>query len=141
MTGLFLWEHFRRNQKSYIRHEDFLRLSVRSSVTLRGPPWILKRAGLESSGRRLISSIGKTKIIALYFYFFSGKKKYFQNFQIFWKKVIFLNFSKFFQIFGFFYPFWKILNFLVFFMDFWIFFGFFAIFFGFFGFFLDFWIF
>ena len=38
------------------------------------PPWILKRGGLESSGQRLISSIGKTKGIA---FFFFGKKKYF----------------------------------------------------------------
>ena len=37
-------------------------------VTLRGnPPWILKRCGLESSGRRLISSIGKTKEVAFFF--------------------------------------------------------------------------
>ena len=37
------------------------------SVTLRGtPPWILKRGGPESSGQQLISSIGKTKIIALF---------------------------------------------------------------------------
>ena len=41
------------------------------------PPWILKRAGLESSGRRLISSIGKTKIIA---FFFLAKKNIFKNF-------------------------------------------------------------
>ena len=34
-------------------------------------PWILKWVGLESSGRRLISSIGTTKIIA----FFLAKKK------------------------------------------------------------------
>ena len=33
------------------------------------PPWILKRAGLESSGRRLISSIGKTMGIAFFFFF------------------------------------------------------------------------
>ena len=31
------------------------------------PPLILKRVGLESSGRRLISSIGKTKSIAFFF--------------------------------------------------------------------------
>ena len=31
------------------------------------PPWILKWAGLESSDRRLISSIGKTKRIAFFF--------------------------------------------------------------------------
>ena len=30
------------------------------------PTWILKQDGLESSGQRLISSIGKTKIIAFF---------------------------------------------------------------------------
>ena len=49
-----------------------------SSVTFRVPPWIQKRAGLESSGWRLISSIGKTEIIAFCF----GKKKYFQIFRL-----------------------------------------------------------
>ena len=51
-------------------------------VTLRGPPppWILKRGGVESSGRSLISSIGKAKRIALFF--FLPRKKYFQKFQI-----------------------------------------------------------
>ena len=38
------------------------------------PPWILKWAGLESSGQRLISSTGKIKKIA---FFFWQKKKYF----------------------------------------------------------------
>ena len=38
-------------------------------VTLRGPPWILKRAGLESSGKRFISLICKTRKMA-----FFGKK-------------------------------------------------------------------
>ena len=32
------------------------------------PPWILKRGGVVSSGRRLISSIGKTKQIAYFFF-------------------------------------------------------------------------
>ena len=57
------------------------RISVRLSGLLRPstsrsgdpPPWILKRARLESSGQRLISSIGKTKRIA--FFFFLRKKK------------------------------------------------------------------
>ena len=31
------------------------------------PPWILKRAGLESSGQRLISSTVKTEGIAFFF--------------------------------------------------------------------------
>ena len=65
-----------------------------SSVRLRvPPPWILKRGGVESSGRRLISSIGKSKRIA---FFFFKEKIYFQNFEIFWNKVIFPDFSRFF---------------------------------------------
>ena len=40
----------------------------------RYPPWIMKRAWRESSGWRLNSTIGKTKIIA---FFCFGKKKYF----------------------------------------------------------------
>ena len=43
-----LWSRNTNILKSYIRHEDF-RLPF--SVTLRGPPCILKWAGLESSGR------------------------------------------------------------------------------------------
>ena len=50
------------------------RISVRPGFRLRNaqgpPPWIVKRGGLESSGRGLISSIGKTKRIE-----FFGKKK------------------------------------------------------------------
>ena len=46
------------------------RIFVRACITLRPPPWILKWGGLESSGQRLIASIGKTKRIA----FFSAKK-------------------------------------------------------------------
>ena len=54
------------------------------------PPWILKRGGLESSGRRLISLIGKTKRIA--FFFFSAKKKnLFKKISIFLKKKFFFN--------------------------------------------------
>ena len=53
--------------KSYIRHEDFLLLLRPPPSGSYYPPWILKRAGLESSGRRLISSIGKTKRIAFFF--------------------------------------------------------------------------
>ena len=37
--------------------------------------WILKGGGLESSGQRLNSSIGKTKGIAFFLHFFKGKKK------------------------------------------------------------------
>ena len=42
------------------------------------PPWILKRGVLESSGQRLISSIGKTKRIASLFF---GKKNIFKIFK------------------------------------------------------------
>ena len=48
------------------------RISVRPSsacpscITLRVPPWILKGAGMDSSGQRLISSIGKTKRLAFF---------------------------------------------------------------------------
>ena len=64
---------------SYIRHKDFRLPSVlclpwRSCY----PPWILKRGGLESSGQRIISSMGKTKRTA--FFSFFGKKKIFKNF-------------------------------------------------------------
>ena len=40
-------------------------------LQLRGPQWILKWVGLESSGQRLISLNGKTKRIA----FFAMRKK------------------------------------------------------------------
>ena len=49
---------------SNIRHNDFRAPSVRRNAQGTPPPWILKRGGLESCGQRLISSIGKTKIIA-----------------------------------------------------------------------------
>ena len=49
------------------------------------PPWILKRGGLESSGRKLISSFGKTKRIA-FFFFFRRKKNIFKIFRFFEKK-------------------------------------------------------
>ena len=78
---------------SYIRKKESC--PAPAAVSRSGyPPWILKRGGLESSGQKLISSFGKTKRIA-FLYFFFGKKKYFQNFQIFWKKVIFWDFLRF----------------------------------------------
>ena len=58
---------------SYIRYEDFLCPSPPPSG-LGYPPLNLKWAGLESSGQRLISLIGKTKRIT----FFFGKKKRFK---------------------------------------------------------------
>ena len=61
----------------------------------RYPPWILKRGGLESSGKRLITLNSNTKIRA----FFSQQLKIF-SFQIFGKTVILHDFfSDFFHIF------------------------------------------
>ena len=54
------------------RRNPVLLLLLCYCVTLRGPPWILKRCGLESSGRILISSNFKTKVIA---FFFLGETK------------------------------------------------------------------
>ena len=51
-------------------HPDFSVLVP--SVTLRVPPWILKRGGLGSSGQRLISSIGKNKRILFIFFVFDN---------------------------------------------------------------------
>ena len=64
--------------ESYIRKEKYRPATTTptpaTAVSHSGdPPWILKQAGLESSGQRLISSIGKTKRIA--FLFFRKKKK------------------------------------------------------------------
>ena len=106
---------------SNIRHKDF-RPFVCPLSRSGYPPWILKQAGLESSGRRLISSIGKTKKNA--FFCFWQKKKYFQNFQIFWNIVIFSDFRivwPFLTIFGFFGFFYEFLNFFGYFGFFWIF--------------------
>ena len=104
-------------QISKIRQEVFvLRPSVRVSRS-GAPPWILKQGGLESSGRRLISSIGKPKGIA---FFYPEKKKWFSEF--------FFRFSDFLTIFD---NFWIFLFFFIDFLDF-------SNFFGFFGFLLDF---
>ena len=67
---------------------------LRPSVTLRVPPWILKRGWVESAGQRLISSIGKTERIAFLFNFFD-KKNIFKIFQFFEKRDLFLDFLKF----------------------------------------------
>ena len=50
-------------------------------------PWILKRGGLESSGRRLISSNGKTNRRVFFLLFFSSKFSDFLK-----KKSVFLRF-------------------------------------------------
>ena len=60
------------------------------------PPWILKRGGLESSGRRLISSIGKIKGLVFFFSFFQGKN-IFKSFRFFVKNMIFLRFLEIFR--------------------------------------------
>ena len=66
-----------------IRHEDFRPLSLVLRSFVRNAPWILKRGELESSGQRLISSFGKAKGIA--FFFFFEKKKIFKIFIFFEK--------------------------------------------------------
>ena len=81
----------------YFRHKDFGPSSVCPSRS-GYPPWNLKRGGLESSGQRLISSIGKTKRRALFF--FNKQKKNLQKFLIFWGEKRFLTdfYPRFFQI-------------------------------------------
>ena len=91
------------NISSYIRYEDFLRPS--SSVTLRGPPLDSETAGQESSGQRLISSIGKTKRIAFLFYFFSEKKIFSKISDFLKKKWFFWIFQKVYRFSFFFKPF------------------------------------
>ena len=50
---------------SYIRKGKYRPATPATPPSRSGdPPWVLKWAGLESSGRRIIYSIGKTKIIA-----------------------------------------------------------------------------
>ena len=74
-------------KKSNIRHKDF-RWFVQSDFVCNAhatPPWILKRGGLESSGRILISSNGKTKRIA-FFCLAKQKKKQKSTFSDFLKK-------------------------------------------------------
>ena len=91
-------------------------ISVRSFVCMSRsgyPPWILKRGGLESSGRRLISSIGKTKRIA-FFYFFFWRKNIFSKFSDFLKKSDFFGFFEIFSDFRIFLPFFTIFGFLFF---------------------------
>ena len=65
------------------------------------PPWIMKRGGLESSGQRLISSIGKTNRIE---FFSVGKKKLKKKIR---KSDFFKRFFKIFWNFKFFYHFWR----------------------------------
>ena len=67
-------------------------IGQKSYVTLRLPPRNVKHGGLESSGWRLISSIGKTKIIV---FIFAKKNSY--NFLDFLKKVSFWDFLDFFS--------------------------------------------
>ena len=108
-------------------------------------PWILKRGGLESSGWRLISLIGKTKRIAFFFLLAKLNISKFSDFLeksdffICWRFFIcsdFLQFLTFTKILGFFidffdfflcsrifldlffFYFWDFLIFLGFFLDF-----------------------
>ena len=120
-------------KQSYISHKDY-----RSPSGLRHdqgtPPWILKRGGLESYGRILISSIGKTKRIVFLQNFEIKKKTDFWDFLIFsivlrffdvffcFKKKDFLGFLRFFWIllrfFDIFLIFKIFLDFTGFFLDF-----------------------
>ena len=76
------------------------------SVTLTVRPWILERAGLESSGQRLIYLIDKSKRIAFFFAkFFSSD---FWNFQFvelfhgfFWDFMVFIGFFGIWRLLGF----------------------------------------
>ena len=77
---------------TYIRKEKYRPATTPAAaatpmyVTLTGPPWILKWAGLESSGQRLISSIGKTKRI-----YKNWQKKYFKILRFF-EDIFFVRF-------------------------------------------------
>ena len=115
----------KEKQPSYIRHKDFLCPPPPSCSGY--PPWNLKRAGLESSGRIASSSYWKTKRIVSCMYFFGEIFFLLQNFQIFWQKDFFWIFQHFFR----FSDFSKNLDFS---NLFWFFYGFF----WFFGFFWDF---
>ena len=73
----------KKKKKSLIRHKDF-RPSP-SGLLYNAQTTPLKRGGLNSSGRRLISSIGKTKGIA----FFSAKKIFSKHLDSWGKKCFF----------------------------------------------------
>ena len=70
--------------KIFVFRPDFVRHAQGT------PPWILQQDGLESSGRRLISPIGKTKRITFFLAFFL--------LHILWKKCNF--FLDFFRLFS-----------------------------------------
>ena len=91
---------------SYIRHKDFRSSSVRVSRS-EYPPWILKGGELESYGRRLISSIGKTKRIA----FFSRQENIFKISNFLKKGLPFRCFDFFSSDFPMFLDFWRLLDF------------------------------
>ena len=81
-------------KESNIRHYNFRPAATLAFVMLRvPPPWILKRGWLESSGWIPISSIGKTKGIALFFR---------QQIIIKIKKINFFEKSDFWDFLGFF---------------------------------------
>ena len=72
--------------------EGVLKISFGETVYVRMsrlgyPPWILKQGGLDSSGQRLISSIGKTER-----FFFLAKKTFFINYKFFENTLFFLDF-------------------------------------------------
>ena len=73
--------------ESYIRHKDFICPSPPSGSGY--PPRILKQAGLESSGQRLISSIGETKRIGFFSSSFFVKKEIFAKCSVFFHSDFF----------------------------------------------------
>ena len=99
----------------YIRHKDFHLVGLclwRSGY----PPWTLKRGGLKSSGRTIISSIGKTKKKHL-FSTQKKNKKIQKNLKWFWDFSGLSEYGPLLTICGF-------LFFMDFFWIFWIFFRF-----------------
>ena len=93
------------------------------------PPWILKRGGLESSGRRLISPIGKKKENSIFFL----RKKNIKKKSFFFVKSHFFDFLVFLDCFDHFQFFW-FWGFNGFFGFFWILLIFLRLFFGYFDF-------
>ena len=90
--------------KSNNRHKEFLpHPSIRHAQGT--PPWILKRAGLESSGQIPTSSYWKTKRINKML----TKKNIFSKFSDFWKNLIW-DFSIFFDFLTIFDNFWQFLT-------------------------------